>query len=325
MLKAEYGDCFLITLKTGEGLVMNVLVDGGTRHTYKAELKQTLLGIIKKGERLDIIIVTHIDEDHISGIISLFEDTEFIKELQPKIVIYNFYDSQLSEKSSNNYISYKQGNILSELINKYNKREIHKIKICQVTSGDVLDFGDIKIYILSPLPLHIHALNEEWKKNRNQISACINDYQLSIESFDDIDEASSSTLTNKSSISFIMSCESQAILMMGDAPPDIIYEQLLQKNYSENNPLKLSAIKLSHHGGENSINSKLLSIIECNKFLISTNGKRYKHPRKRTLVQILKTNANAEFYLNYKRDVFTNEELAFYNIAYYEEIGIINL
>lgn len=324
MLKAEHGDCFLISVETITGEVMNVLVDGGTRHTYRTELKGVLLDIIKKGETLDIIIVTHIDDDHISGIISLFEDTDLIKRLCPKVIVYNFYNSQSVCGSSNNHISYRQGNVLSELLVKYNKSESSKVKVCSAISGDRLDFDGVKICILSPLSSDIKTLNDKWQKN-NQISAYKDDYTLSIESFDDMDEKDSSTITNKSSISFIINYKAHAVLMMGDAPPDIVYQQLLQMNYSRTNHLKLSAIKLSHHGGENSINSKLLGIIDCDKFLISTNGKIYKHPKKRTLVQIFKYNRKAKLYLNYKRNVFTKKEINLYNIDYREEISILDL
>jgi len=325
MLKAEHGDCFLISLETIAGTVMNILVDGGTRRTYRAELKGILLNIIKKGETLDIIIVTHIDDDHISGIISLFEDTDFINKLYPKVVVYNFYNSQPVWKSSNNHISYRQGNALSELLVKYNKRESSKVKVCSAISGEILDFDGVEIYILTPLLSDRNTLNDILQKNRNQISTCENDYTLSIESFDNMDENFSSTMTNKSSISFIISCEAHAVLMMGDAPPDLIYQQLLQMNYSRDNPLKLSAIKLSHHGGDNSISSKLLGIIDCDNFLISTSGKVFKHPKKKTLVQILKFNNKAKLYLNYRRDVFTKEEINLYNIDYREETSILDL
>lgn len=323
MLKAEHGDCFIISLETTVGTVMNILVDGGTRRTYRYILKNTLCDIIKRGETLDIIIVTHIDDDHISGIISLFNDTDFISKLHPKVVIYNFYNSHPVGESSNNYISYRQGDILSELLVNYNKRESDKVKIYSAIAGDRLDFGGVEICILSPLLSDKNRLNEIWK--RNQISAHENDYAITLESCDDIDGNCSSTITNKSSISFIVSCEAHAVLMMGDAPPDLICQQLLQMNYGRCNPLKLSAIKLSHHGGENSINSELLGIIDCDKFLVSTNGKIFKHPRKKTLGRIIKNNSKAKLYLNYKRDVFTDEEINLYGIDYHEEISILNL
>lgn len=325
MLEAEHGDCFIISLENIAGKVMNILVDGGTRHTYRHALKDALLNIIKKGEALDTIIVTHIDDDHISGIISLFEDTDMIEKLHPKVIVYNYYHSQPVANSLDNHISYKQGNTLSELLVKYNKYASSKVKIYSAVSGDKLCFNGVEFCILSPLPSDRDTINVILQKNRNQISACGNDYMLSIESIDCMDEKSSATLTNKSSISFIIRYQEYAVLMMGDAPPDVIYHQLLQMDYSRSNPLKLSAIKLSHHGGENSINCALLGIIDCDKFLVSTNGKIFKHPNKRTLVRILKFNSKAKFYLNYRRSVFTKEEIKLYNIDYHEEINILNL
>lgn len=329
MLKAEHGDCFLISFENSVGNKMNILVDGGVRKTYKEELKGILSDIVNREEQLDIIIVTHIDNDHIGGIISLFEDKDFVKTLKPKEIIYNFYSPEIEYNTKDTYVSYTQGDHLSKLLKEYNVQETCKIKISKAKSGTIFKFDNMELYILSPLPSDINALNEDWKKNTNQITSYKDDYKDSIENWNNFEETYTPSLTNKSSISFIMKLKSKLVLMMGDAPPDIIYNQLIQyKNYIGHPldaPLQFSAVKLSHHGGENSINKKLLSSIICNDFMISTNGKIYKHPRKKTMIQILKDNPKARFYLNYQRNVFTKDEINYFKIAYYEERGSLSI
>lgn len=46
---------------------------------------------------------------------------------------------------------------------------------------------------------------------------------------------------------------------------------------------------ISHHGSQHNISNELLDIIECNNFLISTNGGlgRARHPQRETIANIL--------------------------------------
>ena len=51
-----------------------ILVDGGYVNTYKDYLLPKLQKISNEGNFLDLVVVTHIDSDHISGIIKLLEE-----------------------------------------------------------------------------------------------------------------------------------------------------------------------------------------------------------------------------------------------------------
>ncbi|QCJ45428.1 MBL fold metallo-hydrolase (plasmid) [Bacillus sp. S3] len=72
MFEAGNGDCFLIKC-VGESIT-NVLVDFGYSNTYKKHVKNHFSKMDANNEKLDLIIVTHIDQDHISGGIRFFEE-----------------------------------------------------------------------------------------------------------------------------------------------------------------------------------------------------------------------------------------------------------
>ena len=57
---AGNGDAFL--LRAPES---NVLVDGGYAQTFDEHILPDLLEIARRGERLDLVIASHIDADHI--------------------------------------------------------------------------------------------------------------------------------------------------------------------------------------------------------------------------------------------------------------------
>ena len=69
MYPARNGDAFLIR---ADG--KNVLVDCGFATTFRQHIAHDLRGLSRAGERLDLLIATHIDADHILGLIALLDE-----------------------------------------------------------------------------------------------------------------------------------------------------------------------------------------------------------------------------------------------------------
>jgi ribonuclease BN (tRNA processing enzyme) len=64
------GDCLLLTSADGK----RVLVDGGMSDAYNLHVAAALGRLRADGARLDLVYVSHIDEDHISGVLRLMND-----------------------------------------------------------------------------------------------------------------------------------------------------------------------------------------------------------------------------------------------------------
>jgi beta-lactamase superfamily II metal-dependent hydrolase len=71
MLPANEGDCILVTIPHED---VRILIDGGTSETYTSCLRERLLQIKEEGKGIDLLVVTHIDNDHIGGIIELLKE-----------------------------------------------------------------------------------------------------------------------------------------------------------------------------------------------------------------------------------------------------------
>lgn len=65
MLPARAGDCILIEFLQED---YRILIDGGYADTYDNYLRDKLLRLNKEGKRIQLLIITHIDADHIGGI-----------------------------------------------------------------------------------------------------------------------------------------------------------------------------------------------------------------------------------------------------------------
>jgi beta-lactamase superfamily II metal-dependent hydrolase len=68
---SDKGDCLLLTGSDGK----NMLIDGGMRASFKAHVLPHLGAMAAAGEQLDLVYVSHIDQDHIAGVLELL-DTE---------------------------------------------------------------------------------------------------------------------------------------------------------------------------------------------------------------------------------------------------------
>lgn len=69
-LPAKAGDCILIELDHPAC----ILIDCGFRDTYKQHLRPLLLQLSSKGYHVSLLIVTHMDRDHIEGAISFLQE-----------------------------------------------------------------------------------------------------------------------------------------------------------------------------------------------------------------------------------------------------------
>jgi hypothetical protein len=118
--RARQGDCLLLHYGTKEkpGLVM---IDGGPRGVYGAHLKPRLHAIRKahgldanKPLDVDLLIVSHVDDDHIQGILDLTKEMlEAKREHQPQFVQvsslwHNSFDEIIDHKPDELTASVKQ-------------------------------------------------------------------------------------------------------------------------------------------------------------------------------------------------------------------------
>ncbi|MDP8975471.1 MAG: MBL fold metallo-hydrolase [Actinomycetota bacterium] len=69
---ATDGDCLLLTSSDDH----HALIDGGRAGSFRTQTFETLRQLAKREEVLDLVVVSHIDADHISGILWLMEVVE---------------------------------------------------------------------------------------------------------------------------------------------------------------------------------------------------------------------------------------------------------
>ena len=70
VFQSDKGDCLLLTSADGH----HMLVDGGMRASYRAHVAPALGALRDQEQVLDLVYVSHIDQDHISGVLEMMDD-----------------------------------------------------------------------------------------------------------------------------------------------------------------------------------------------------------------------------------------------------------
>jgi len=71
MYPARNGDAFLI--RENEPNPVAILIDGGYASTFQACISSDLTGLAQLGYSLNLVVATHIDADHLSGLLTFFK------------------------------------------------------------------------------------------------------------------------------------------------------------------------------------------------------------------------------------------------------------
>jgi len=336
ILPAFHGDSIIISFES-DGTTKHILIDGGPSAAYRCVLKNELKKIQDNEESIELLIITHIDDDHIGGIIKLFEYDDIDKNIIKKIwfnsgnILSKEFSKTENEKREIQITdigdvskSYKQGITLEKEILKYGwKQEIIK-------TGNENNISGVKIKVLTPSKETLRELNNNWQKEGDKkvkMAATGNDHSLSIDKLLENAFVEHTTLQNKSSISFIIEFDDKKILMLGDAISSEIIKGLKLLGYSENNKIVTNFVKLPHHGSKYNLSYELLKMIECDNFIVSTDGTRHCLPDKETFARIITYYPEPiNLFFNYKEiaeKTFLPEERKRVNLFFLEATDFI--
>ena len=328
-LRAGCGDSILIsTEKT------NILIDGGLKD-YNIEIEPHLRDV----KQLDLVVLTHIDNDHICGLIDLVRDDNHNHKIQE--LWFNAYE-KIKIPANSNEIGFGSGIFFEKLLKDKGLYNKHKSNIFLENSKKEFEINDIKIKLLSPTKKDLDKLIEEWDDKQTSRPCTKEQGNREISSSSSLDDEQSmqwlienrtygqdGSSKNRSSIAFILEYQDKKYLFLGDAKIQVITKSL-EKSYGVNkdNPIDFEFIKLSHHGSKNNINKKFLDVVRTDTFVTLTNGYCHHHPDKATLALILthENRANrVQFLFNYRdyfKSKFSMEERVNYKFRanYWEEL-----
>lgn len=343
MLKAGKGDFFWLRYGDTNQCLHNILIDGGNKKSKRDRQKHgdeyfsILQYLYKNQQRVDTIVFTHIDNDHIGGALQAIERS---KEL-PGIgrIIWNTGEIaadliDIESRIHSEHISFPEDTDISRLnilpstagrcsvsnagslLEFFESRGL-KNKICGAIQGECIPLEErAVIKVISPdkkgLEHFLREWNKEWpvRKSGGKCSSpeSLNQKDLSVLCNEDFVKKDNSP-TNQSSIAFLFEYKGFRIVFMGDAYPDVCMKGL-KLHYS--GPVDVDLLKLSHHGSEGNFSNSLCKQFRSDCFMLSTNGKGGK-PSKHTIAGLFQMDGSIRLYCNYpwwetKHTYFSTED-----------------
>lgn len=255
------GDCFLIHIKNNLEWQCVILVDGRTgseTNGFMDKLKQQ----INTYEKIDYMIITHIDNDHIGGIIKLLRlpsNDPIRRKLERTMVIYNYVTRCV--------INYEHASILEEGLLSHTviptSRKSYIPYSCPVLK--LLSFEKRKIFDVDMEDKRCAYLTL-FHPDKQGIDEVYRDYE---EKQRKGEKNPKKELVNQQSIAFLLEFAGKKVLFTGDGYIDQLAEKVEQLKNMETAPIEL--IKIPHHGAEG--NNKGLADFakkhQCTRFIVT--------------------------------------------------------
>ena len=296
MLPASEGDCLILSYGADEaaGSLRHVVIDGGRKKTWP-HLQAALTAIAARGEALELLMLSHIDADHIDGLLELATAEHL--PLTPRAVWFNSYD-QLKGLVPPGGLQ-PQGARIADAYTKALAAKGWKLnsefggKAIHVEARPApFDFAGLKLTLISPSRPKLWRMWTEWEQwrqahgglqplGKRALPATLDVEMLSAPS------ATDGTAPNGSRGARIAEFSGRRVLLGADAHPDVVVASLTALA-GAGNAVPLDLVKLPHHASRANVTRELVELLDCRRFAISTSGAVFGHPDPEAIARVLK-------------------------------------
>jgi len=325
LLPAGQGDSVLIEYGDAQRL-RRILVDGGPVRSYQG-ISGQLSKIGPDLRSFDLLVMTHVDADHIEGIIKLVNDADLSVEIGE--VWFNGYQ-QLPPDDT---LGPAQGEILSALLDArriplnlaFSSAAVQRQEGMRLPRVEMP--GGLALTVLAPDGSALRALRRLWDKEcrtagiapgstRDALellaaSTRLNPEDSYLDGLDvralaaqrEIEEDGSAT--NASSIVLLAEFGGRSVLLAGDSTPRVLtagVERLLAER--DIPVLDVDAFKLPHHGSRYNVTRDVLQLVRSPIYLVSTDSKYFKHPDPAAIAKVIAYGSpGSRIVFNYRTDI----------------------
>jgi beta-lactamase superfamily II metal-dependent hydrolase len=315
-LPARFGDCLIVTWGSPKRAM---LIDAGLGKTYAESLLPALAQCKSIGiRRLELVVVTHIDRDHIGGI----EQTLTLQREHGLPVAEAWFNGEPQlPRTPARPRGIEQGESVGRLLRAQSIpwNTSFAGKAIRIPARGPLPSatlpGGLRITVLAPDLTQLKRLANLWPEAlrsadageplaRGPVSprrpppvAPIDIDRLAAEPFSEDD-----SVANGSSIVLLLEHGRKAALLTGDAYPSLILAGWKRLVASRGRAPKLDLLKLSHHGSSTNTSPELLRSLNPRRVLVSSDGSAFGHPHAETLAWAVRELKGVELLFNYDNE-----------------------
>jgi hypothetical protein len=308
MLPACHGDALLI--EYGNDRVRRVMIDAGPIHAFK-DIDARLGKFPAGDQRVELLVITHVDTDHIEGMIRLLARPLAQWPFAPEEIWFNGW-RHLEETT----LGGREGEFLSALIHrradqKWNTSFSRKAVCVERIPNDRVELEEnMELTLLSPNSQSLQNLLKAWRKHAEQWEIDPGNLDKAWEQLVNENKyhpnapltlgpgdlssklrkmlkGGDSSTANGSSIAFIAKFGEKSCMLLGDAHMKVVCASLRRMGATPEKPLKVTAVKLAHHGSRNNITPEFFELVDAKHWLFSSNGDKFSHPDKEAVQAVI--------------------------------------
>ncbi len=299
MLPARHGDALLV--EYGTTRTRRLLIDAGPIHAF-ADVNARLAKFPEDDQRVELLVVTHVDTDHVEGMIRLLAPPVGKWPIVPEEIWFNGW-RHLDEST----LGGREGEFMSALIrqragDKWNTRFGGHAVCVEKLPGDRVTLEDgMTLTLLSPDATSLARLLKAWRESADDWSIEPGDLDAAWDQLveenkfhpdaeltlgpEDLStklremlKGGDSGSANGSSIAFLAEFGGKSCMLLADAHMKVVCASLKRMGATKATPLKVDAVKMAHHGSKNNITPEFFELVDAKHWLFSSNGDKFKHP-----------------------------------------------
>lgn len=304
-VQAQFGDSLI--LEFGDASKPQyILIDGGPPDNYEDDLNAALQSIVATN-KLELVILSHIDNDHIVGLLDLLAalEQDAVNGDPPRITIPELWhnsfqksidpDGEITQRmqmlmgmagtknvamplSADAFFGVKEGNRLRILAKKLKvpvNKGFQNDLVMLETAPASMKFGKFMLRVVGPNQQNLAALRQEWLAWLSKAEKEMASNPTTLANAD-------KSVPNLSSIVLLAEYDKKTVLLTGDARSDHILSGLDQAGLLSNGTLHIDVLKVAHHGSNRNHTATFFKKVTADTYVISANGK-YDNPDYDTL------------------------------------------
>ncbi|GAA4878707.1 ComEC/Rec2 family competence protein [Actinomycetospora straminea] len=326
-LDARHGDCFLV--RWGDGRVM--LVDGGPSPVYQDSLLPYLETLPPTGNgrrHIDVVCVTHVDDDHIAGIERLL--TELSRKQRDGEALpfqvgqtwFNAADQIVNSQAPASAAAVRRllattprgaASIASIAQGQRVRTQAKQLGIDlnvgfpdrTLLSCNRIEVHGLDVKVVAPDTVALDALLARWRaaesaRDAGIVTAGYTDYSI----------------PNLSSTVLLIEHLERRALLTGDARGDRILSGLEEcKLLKSGARMHVDLLKLPHHGSNNNVTSDFFERIHADHYVISADGVAHHHPNEQTLTWLVQSRSPEDIFTIHLTNSIEFAEMALQELA----------
>lgn len=337
-LRAKHGDCLLLHFGTAAKPRLAV-IDGGPPGVFNDALKPRLAEL--RAERglaadepleIDLMMVSHIDDDHIAGLLQMMRKLRDLRESgEPEPWrIRRFWHNAFDDLVGNDEVavgtptsavsvaslggllrlpgeeflaSVPQGRDFRNLLRALGLDGNPPFGGLVRAGNQTVEIDNLKLTVVAPLDENLTALQKDWDKKIKPI--------LKKEQPTPADLAEAAAYLDKSaynlaSLVILAEADGKRILLTGDARGDHTLTGLEAAGLlDDDGVIEVDVLKLPHHGSDRNVDTDYFESIVAEHYVISADGK-HENPDVATLEMLSDARDDDDFtiHLTYPLDGF---------------------